>query len=322
MPDVTERARELRDSGLSFRLIAETLNAEGYRGKKGGIWHDGSVFRLLQPPKPPGPGRQYRPHTEESKRKMSESHKKGFAEGRRTPTRVNAEKTHCPKGHPYDEENTRLIPGGRACKECGRESVRRRRRLQRQANPRPPRPLPEIVGEMDYRMGSPGRRAYGTAHYRNRRVRGNAKRRRCAHCAERGVDKRARDWAKLRDRDGRDVMDYIPLCRRCHFYYDRGLVPPEPVDRKSRTRASRGARRRPDAETAGVLGDPALGQKRAEQQRAKTHCPAGHEYTPENTYVIKRAGVRTARQCKTCTKAKAAERAARRRERDAAPSGG
>ena len=29
----------------------------------------------------------------------------------------------------------------------------------------------------------------------------------------------------------------------------------------------------------------------------KTHCPQGHEYTPENTY---RFGVRGARRCKTC----------------------
>ncbi|KKN74894.1 hypothetical protein LCGC14_0386430 [marine sediment metagenome] len=31
----------------------------------------------------------------------------------------NAIKTHCPKGHPYDEENTRILPNGwRVCKEC------------------------------------------------------------------------------------------------------------------------------------------------------------------------------------------------------------
>jgi hypothetical protein len=313
MPDAAARARQLRDAGLSFRFVAETLNAEGYRANKGGLWHDGSVFRLLQPPKPPGPGRVYRPHTEESKRKMSESHKLAYANGRQ-PNRANAAKTHCPKGHPYDEENTRLIPGGRACKECGRESVRNRRKQQRVQErklrqepgegPPAPRPLPEIVGEMDYRMGSPGRRAYGTAHYRNRKVRGNPKRLRCVHCAERGTDKRAHDWAKLRDRDGRDVMDYIPLCRRCHSYYDRGLVPPEPVDGKAAGRPSSRARRRPGAATIGVLGDPGLGRRRAEQQRAKTHCPAGHEYTPENTYILKRSGGRTARQCKTCTKAK------------------
>jgi hypothetical protein len=30
---------------------------------------------------------------------------------------------------------------------------------------------------------------------------------------------------------------------------------------------------------------------------AKTHCPQGHEYTPENTYVVPKSGTR---QCRTC----------------------
>lgn len=43
------------------------------------------------------------------------------------------DRTHCPKGHPYDEENTRINrhPDGsfkqRACRECGRQNVRARR---------------------------------------------------------------------------------------------------------------------------------------------------------------------------------------------------
>jgi len=35
--------------------------------------------------------------------------------------------------------------------------------------------------------------------------------------------------------------------------------------------------------------------KAAELNKAKTHCPQGHEYTPENTYRF-----RTSRQCVTC----------------------
>lgn len=311
MLDVTERARQLRDAGLSFRLIAETLNAEGYRGAKGGLWHDGSTYRLLQSPKPPNPLRgHHQPHTEEAKRKMSESHKKAFADGRRVgQNKHNAGKAHCPKGHPYDEENTRIVPGGRACKECGRESVRRRRRQFRAANPLPQRIPEPIVGEMDYRIGSPGRRLYSRMHQRNRRSRGKARLLKCVHCAERGIDKQAYDWAKLSDHEGRDVMDYIPLCRRCHVYYDRGLVAPEPGQRKAAAILRGRQHRRLDAVIVGQLGDPGIGQRRAEQQRAKTHCPAGHEYTPENTYVIRRSGGRTGRQCKTCTKAKAAARA-------------
>lgn len=42
----------------------------------------------------------------------------------------------------------------------------------------------------------------------------------------------------------------------------------------------------------------------------KTHCPRGHEYTPDNTYLqTKKRG----RMCKTCTKARAALRKAMQR---------
>ena len=41
--------------------------------------------------------------------------------------KVHAAKTHCPHGHPYDEENTRISGnGGRVCRECDRERNRRR----------------------------------------------------------------------------------------------------------------------------------------------------------------------------------------------------
>lgn len=32
-----------------------------------------------------------------------------------------ATRTHCPKGHPYSEENTYVSPQGRTCKKCQRE---------------------------------------------------------------------------------------------------------------------------------------------------------------------------------------------------------
>ena len=36
-------------------------------------------------------------------------------------TRALADKTHCPAGHPYDEENTYQRRGRRHCRICGRE---------------------------------------------------------------------------------------------------------------------------------------------------------------------------------------------------------
>lgn len=45
-----------------------------------------------------------------------------------------AKKTHCPAGHPYDDENTYRIRGERRCRECMRKNSReyqQRRRAKR-----------------------------------------------------------------------------------------------------------------------------------------------------------------------------------------------
>lgn len=49
----------------------------------------------------------------------------------RAGTNGNEQKTHCPEGHPYDEENTLVSGGDRYCRRCRREKGRvaaRRRR--------------------------------------------------------------------------------------------------------------------------------------------------------------------------------------------------
>jgi hypothetical protein len=48
------------------------------------------------------------------------------------PTAINARKTHCPAGHPYDGENTYMAPDGwRQCMTCRREWQRRFRARHR-----------------------------------------------------------------------------------------------------------------------------------------------------------------------------------------------
>lgn len=37
---------------------------------------------------------------------------------------INIRKTHCPQGHPYDEDNTHSYKGRRKCKQCIREQQR------------------------------------------------------------------------------------------------------------------------------------------------------------------------------------------------------
>lgn len=45
-----------------------------------------------------------------------------------------AKATHCPKGHPYDDENTRICPRGhRRCRACHRNGESARARAQRKA---------------------------------------------------------------------------------------------------------------------------------------------------------------------------------------------
>lgn len=42
----------------------------------------------------------------------------------------NGQKTHCPSGHPYDEENTHLSPSGRrTCRSCSRLRMRVKRAI-------------------------------------------------------------------------------------------------------------------------------------------------------------------------------------------------
>ena len=48
-----------------------------------------------------------------------------------SPSAQNARKTHCHRGHPFDEANTgRWDPRGRACRACHAEKERRRRALR------------------------------------------------------------------------------------------------------------------------------------------------------------------------------------------------
>lgn len=52
--------------------------------------------------------------------------------GKQPPHSGNGNKTHCPQGHPYDEENTYRAPtGGRMCRKC--RNAQKRAYLRRKA---------------------------------------------------------------------------------------------------------------------------------------------------------------------------------------------
>lgn len=51
----------------------------------------------------------------------AENARRQWRDGRADPGRKNREKTHCPYGHPYDDENTRIDRTGRRfCRACAR----------------------------------------------------------------------------------------------------------------------------------------------------------------------------------------------------------
>jgi hypothetical protein len=424
MLNATARARELRGTGTSFNVIAMTLTAEGYPTPKGGAWHGSGVFRMLQPPNP-GPGRGFRkPHTEESKRKMSESHKRSFASGRQ-PTRYNAEKTHCPQGHPYDEENTYDLPGGgRGCKECMREHTRKRRRRQGKAE-RPPSRTPESVRRRNVARKTHDPLVYyavrdglvkvgTTVHFRSRMQALGAEEVLAVEPGSRELEQaRHAEFAEYQvihpdrkgDRRGQNewfrpgerliahatalrsvysVPDFSKRPRHGPYILDQEataimamlpppLIPLRPgtlerfvikitVDGECWRRSAsldakgyghfslegvqQGSHRASHVMFVGAIPDgyevdhvkargcrfkdcvrPAhleavtghvnmlRGGNMAAIHARATHCPAGHEYTPENTYIIQRRGGRTARQCKICTKARRTRRATSPKER-------
>lgn len=65
------------------------------------------------------------------------------------------------------------------------------------------------------------RNAYSRRHARRVRLYGRAPTHPCAHCAARGIDKPAHDWATIHGTDGENPhTDYIALCKKCHHAYD------------------------------------------------------------------------------------------------------
>ena len=140
-----------------------------------------------------------------------------------------------------------------------------------------------------------GRYSYDYRHDLVMWARGKARDHQCVRCAEDGTGKPAAQWATIHGETGNDPWaDYVPLCCKCHTAYDKSYPP-----------------RR-------IGGNPDLGRTRAAQQRAKTHCAQGHEYTPDNIYWRGPDG--TSRNCKRCARERANARyAASRRSSTATP---
>jgi hypothetical protein len=57
--------------------------------------------------------------------------------------------------------------------------------------------------------------SYGVVHKKTPKKRGLAKLYKCEFC-----DKQAAEWAYIHGTPGINPEDYMPLCKRCHLYYD------------------------------------------------------------------------------------------------------
>lgn len=129
------------------RLLDPATSARGYLVVDGGKWRKGVavyVHRLVLEafvgPKPEGAVTRHLNGDPTDNRLANLAYgtpAENGADMRRHGTSFHARKTHCPQGHPYDDENTYHMPGGgRDCKECVRARGRRyvaRKRQERAA---------------------------------------------------------------------------------------------------------------------------------------------------------------------------------------------
>jgi hypothetical protein len=89
-------------------------------------------------------------------------------------------------------------------------------------------------------------------------------------------------------------------CKQGHAYEGDNVAYAKNGTRRCRACARERERRARERQRAAALAEGRVYLKQCEINARKTHCPHGHEYTPENTIV--RGGYH-GRQCKTCLRA-------------------
>lgn len=115
-----------------------------------------------------------------------------------SPMAQHARKTHCPQGHEYTEENTRIDKkGGRACRECHRTTVRNNHRLKAGIPLDLPVGAPSVKSHCKW-----GHELTPENRYSNGR---------CRACAKRGNDAKPR-------KGGHNVRPKPTVCPHGHDY--------------------------------------------------------------------------------------------------------
>lgn len=136
VPDPLEGKFNVWKNGCWIWKRAKQSKGYGSVGYQGVIWLAHRLaYTLLVGPIPEG--RSLR-HTCANPRCINPEHMEPITPGELalrsdSPWAQNAVKTHCPKGHPYTPENTRVRRGQRQCRECERAYNRRRWAAQKAA---------------------------------------------------------------------------------------------------------------------------------------------------------------------------------------------
>lgn len=122
-------------------VVDEGYGKVCYRGNRGHLAHR-AFYQEFVGPVPAGLTLDHRCHTEDAscpggpvcrhRRCVNPQHLEPMTTEQNSSLSVWARKTHCPHGHAYSPENTRVAAGRRFCIRCGRDRARAQytRRLQ------------------------------------------------------------------------------------------------------------------------------------------------------------------------------------------------
>lgn len=119
------------------------------------------------------------------------------------------------------------------------------------------------------------------------------------------------NWVHRLDDEGYAQTQFMGVNMKAHravYILFRGAIPAETLDHLCRNRACVNPEH---LDPVSMRENTLRGDTAAARNAAKTHCPQGHEYSPENTYIT--LTPHGGRRCRICTREHIARSKAKRR---------